>query len=298
MHKVADHPFVRADVDAALGQRYAIESEIAVGGQGVVYKATRTSRPDGTPARDVVALKLHLYRGQDDRVQREVAAMATISHPNLARPIEHGHCYVGGRHTSFVAWEFIEGETLSRRLKSGRLLESEVLGMGSSVAAAIGEIWSRRIVHGDIKPSNIMLKGSGGAVLIDLGAARHLEVDNSPAAREPMGTVGYFSPEQARGTKSLSCASDIFSLGVVMVQCLLGRHPTDFHQSALLDGIRASDLKIAASPGVLSVLDKMLSVSPNFRPTPSRLFDYFVRLQQRREAEFARSRHAPREEKR
>ena len=262
-----------------------VDSEIAVGGQGAVFKATRVFRRDGSAANDLVALKLHLHPGQDIRVQREVSAMEKISHPSLARLIEHDYCAVGTRHTRYVAWEFIDGQTLSHRLKSGRMLEWEVLAIGRDVLAAIAEIWSRRIVHGDIKPSNIMLRYSGGTVLIDLGAARHLEQDNSPAARKPFGTAGYLSPEQARGTKGLSSASDIFSLGVVMLQCLMGRHPTDYSQDALTEGIRASALRLPVSAPLISDLDKMLSARPNFRPSPAGLSSHFQRLQQTIEAQ-------------
>ncbi len=284
---MAVHPFVPADIQDALGRRYIVGPEIAVGGQGVVFRATRAFRPDGTAANDVVALKLHLYPSQDIRAQREITAIENISHPALARLIEHGYCDVAGRRTLYVAWELVEGQTLSDRLKSGRLLESEVVAMGRDVSAAIAAIWSRRIVHGDIKPSNIILRDSGGAVLIDLGAARHLEEDNSPAARKPFGTRGYFSPEQARGEKALSCASDIFSLGVVMLQSLIGRHPTDYHQSGLAHGFRASGGKFAVSASLLGSLDKMLSERPSFRPTPAGLSSTLQSLQQKMEAEFA-----------
>jgi serine/threonine protein kinase len=272
--------FAPAAVEAALSNRFIVGPQIAVGGQGAVFRATRTSRPDGAAAHDVVALKLHLYHTQDIRAQREIAAMENISHPALARLIEHGSCEVAGRRTRYVAWEFIEGKTLSQQLKIGRMEEPEVLAIGRDVSAGIAEIWSRQIVHGDIKPSNIMLRDSGGAVLIDLGAARYLAQDNSPAAREPFGTRGYFSPEQARATKGLSCASDIFSLGVVMLQALLGRHPTDYSQGALADGIRASETKLAASAGLLGELDRMLSVRPTLRSQPAELSRRFQRMYQ------------------
>jgi serine/threonine protein kinase len=125
-----------------------------------------------------------------------------------------------------------------------------------------------------------MLRGSGGAVLIDFGAARHLEQDHSLAARMPFGTVGYLPPEQAVGA-TLSCASDIFSLGVVMLQSLLVQHPTDYDQNALADGIRASGRKLVVSTGLLGTLDTMLSVRPTFRPSPAGLRSYFQGLQQR-----------------
>lgn len=286
---MAINPFVPGDIEAALGRRYVVGPEIAVGGQGAVFKATRTSQPDGAEAYDVVALKLHLRPSQDIRVQREIGAMESISHATLARLVEHGFCDVANRHTRYLAFEFVEGQTLATRLKSGPVLESEVLAIGRDVSAAIAAIWSQRIVHGDIKPSNIMVRDAGGAVLIDLGAARYLQQDNTPAARKPFGTVGYFSPEQARGERVLSCASDVFSLGVVMLQSLLGRHPTDYHQSGLANGFRASGGRLAASTGLLSALDKMLSARPAFRPVPAELSNYFHRLHQKIETDFALS---------
>jgi len=295
--------FVPADIEAALGRRYVIGSEIAAGGQGAVFRATRTSQPDGTAANDVVALKLSFDRRRNIRVQPEITAMENFSHPNLARMIEHGDCDVAGRHTRYVAWEFIDGQTLSVLLKNGPLLESEVLAIGRDVSSAIAEIWSRRIVHGDIKPSNIMVGSADSAVLIDLGAAKYLDQVNivtlKPLDRRdrrrsgPVGTVGYFSPEQIRGTKALSCASDVFSLGVVMLQCLLGQHPTNYDQAALLDGIRASGGRLAANVGLLCALDMMLSPLPTFRPNPAELSRRFRSLRQTMQAEFAKGARPP-----
>jgi serine/threonine-protein kinase len=282
---MAVHPFVPADIEAALGRRFTVGPEIAVGGQGVIFKATRTLQPDGTAANDVVALKLNLHRDQEIRVQREITAIENVSHPGLARLIEHGYCDLECGHTRFVAWEFVEGVPLSHRLRiGGRMLEAEVLPIGRDVAAAIAAIWSRSIVHGDIKPSNIMVRDSGGAVLIDLGAARHSEQDNTMAFRRPFGTWGYFSPEQARG-EAVTCASDIFSLGVVMLECLLGRHPTAHHQGDLDEGFRATSFKLGSSTALLSMLDRMLSERPKFRPIPADLSRYFQTLQQRMQAE-------------
>jgi serine/threonine protein kinase len=282
------HPFAPADIKTALDRRYVVGPEIAVGGQGAVFKATRILRPDRTDTYDIVALKLHFHQNQDIRVQREISAMQDIIHATLARLVEHGHCDVAGRHTRFVAYDFIDGETLANRLKCGPLLESEVLRIGRDISAAIAAIWARRIVHGDIKPSNIMLRDSGGAVLIDLGAARHLEADYADAdVRKPFGTAGYFSPEQARGARGLTCASDVFSLGIVLMQCLLGRHPTDYHQTPLAEGFRASGGKLAVSVGLMGRLDKMLSANPSFRPNPAELSRYFQMLDHQLETDFA-----------
>ena len=302
---MAFQPFVPDEIEVALGRRYIVGPEIAAGGQGAVFRATRTSLPDGTAANDVVALKLHFHPSEDIHVQREIAAMESLSHPMLARLIEHGRCDVAGRHTRYIAYEIIEGQSLSRRLKKGgRLLESEVLPIARDITDAIAALWSGRIVHGDIKPSNIMLRESGGAVLIDLGVARYLEVEvarkpfrprqqYSPEQAGPWGTLGYLSPEQFRGEKSLSCASDIFSLGIVMLESLQGWHPTNHDQNALVEGIRASECRLAVSASLLSVLDRMLSERPGLRPSLKGLSAYFQTLLQRIEEAYTRGASTP-----
>jgi serine/threonine protein kinase len=301
---MALHPFVPAEIEAALGRRYIVGPEVAVGGQAVVFRATRTSRPDGEPTNDVVALKLHLRPGETIRVQREITAMENLSHPNLARLIEHGYCDVADRHTGYIACEFIEGQSLKHRLNAGRLLESEALPIGRDISAAITALWSRRIVHGDIKPSNIMLRDSGSAVLIDLGIASSFEEDAAPRPLRPVsperfghgGTLGYMSPEQARGQRPLTCASDIFSLGVTMLECIQGWHPTHLDQSALLDGIQASRGRLTVSAGLIRTLDMMLLVHPpRARGKLTKLGVYFQVLEQTIEEEFARGARTPSE---
>ena len=290
--------FVPAEIEAALEQRYIVGANIAIGGQGSVFRATRILRPDGTSTDDSVALKMYLDPSQALRVKREVTAMENLSHPNLARLLEHGYVYVGGRKSLYIAYEFIEGQSLRQRLKSGgRMLESEILPIGRDISAAIAALWSQHIVHGDIKPANIMLRESGGAVLIDLGILRFVEEDRAsrpltpidrfaPVLIRPWGTAGYLSPEQARGER-LSCASDIFSLGIVLLEALQGWHPTNGDQRALAEGIRASGRRLDVSPALLNVLDKMLVLTPRERGRLNKLSGYFQMLQQRFGDDFA-----------
>jgi len=150
-----------------------------------------------------------------------------------------------------------------------------------------------------------MLRDSGGAVLIDLGIASFLEIDAAPRPLRPVpyfapekvrawGTTGYMSPEQARGLRPLSCASDIFSLGVVMLESIQGWHPTNHDQRALVDGIRASERRLTVSPGLVSTLDMMLLAHPpRSRGKLEKLSSYFQMLEQKIEEEFARGARAP-----
>ncbi len=301
---MALHPFVPEQIEAALDRRYVVGPGIGVGSQGAVYKATRISRPDGTATDDVVALKLHLSAGKSARVDREITAMESLSHPNLGRLIEHGYCDVAGRQTGYIACEFIEGQSLKSRLKAGRLLESEVLQIGRDTSAAIDALWAQRIVHGDIKPSNIMLRESGSAVLIDLGVASFFEEQAGPRPLTPGlpeqfwhgGTLGYMSPEQAKGERRLSCASDIFSLGVVLLESIQGWHPTNFDQAALAKGLRTSGGKLTVSAGLLRTLDMMLIGSPpRARGKVGKLSGYFQLLEQMTEEKFANGAKASQE---
>jgi serine/threonine protein kinase len=296
--------FVPAEIEAALGGRYMVGPQIASGGQGAVFRATRTSRPDGTRTNEVVAVKLLFDPTQAFRVEREVTAMENLSHPNLARLLEHGYCYVGagGRKTVYSTYDFIEGLTLKQRLKNGgRLLESEALPIGRDISSAIAELWEHRIVHGDIKPSNIILRNTGGAVLIDLGILRFFEEETAakplrpvdrfaPSTVRPWGTAGYLSPEQARGEK-LSCASDIFSLGIVLLESLQGWHPTNCDQNALANGIKASERRLDVSNALLAVLDRMLLLTPRNRGRLSKLSSYFQMMQEQNEQDYARRAH-------
>ena len=307
--------FVPADIEAVLTSATSLVPRLLLW-PGSRFRATRTSQPDWHNQSDIVALKLHFDRRKNSRIQREMTAMEKLSHPNLARLIEHGDFSVASRHTRYAAWAFIEGLPLSAQLKAGPLLESEVLAIGRDVSSAIAQIWSQGIIHGDIKPSNIMLRNSAGyvmvgsvdnAVLIDLGAARYLDQDNTRtlkpsrhpeqsdrrAAVQHFGTWGYFSPEQIRRAKVLSCASDVFSLGIVLLQCLLGRHPSDYDQATLADGIQASGSKLAASAGLVEMLDKMLSPLPASRPNPAELTRRFQALLQTMQAKFAGGDSAP-----
>jgi serine/threonine protein kinase len=121
--------------------------------------------------------------------------------------------------------------------------------------------------------------GDRDAVLIDLGIARHLLESSITAPQMTWGTVGYLSPEQAQASRNLSCASDIFSLGVTLQESLLGRHPTNRDQFRLLTNApKTATLLPNAPPQMIRLIDQMIAPRPAYRPLPSNLATEFAAL--------------------
>ncbi|WP_420125556.1 serine/threonine-protein kinase [Longimicrobium sp.] len=225
---------------------------------------------DESPADDDVAVKIYLGDGQDERVRREISAMSRIRHRSLATLVEAGELTLADERLQYCAWEHIRGTALDQRLQSGPLALRALAAVGRDVAGAIGTIWVDRIVHRDISPKNVMLRtGEREAVLIDLGVARHL---GSPSLTEygfSWGTPGYLSPEQCNGVRDLTCKSDIFALGVVLLECASGRHPTRRLQQPLITSPPRAASVMPTMPVVLAeMIDAMLSVRAVSRPRP------------------------------
>jgi serine/threonine protein kinase len=275
---VPTNPFLPAQVEAALKGRFKIGPELRVGGQGAVFRALRVLDEKGRPVKDDVALKLHLDPRQDIRVEREINAMLGLSHPSLAKLIEHGFCDLSGVRTRYVAWEYIDGLPLDHRLATA-LAEADVANFAKDVCSAIDIIWSHRIVHRDVNPKNIMVRTGGAGVLIDLGGARHLDETSVTSPGSTFGTVGYLSPEQYRAERSLTSASDIFSLGVVLLYCLTGAHPTGFDQDRLATSPpKCAHIRASATPKLAEMIDRMLQLRAAFRPSAAELSRFFGQI--------------------
>jgi tetratricopeptide (TPR) repeat protein len=210
---------------------YEIRSKLGAGGMGEVYLAHDTKLGRS------VALKLLPEELSHDhyRMQRfvqEAQAASAINHPNVCIIHEVGESEDG---RSFIAMEYIEGETLSTRIGGQPLPLKEVVDIGIQVADALSEAHSKGVIHRDIKPSNIAITPRGQAKVLDFGLARvvplgkpiateDLSTEARTSSRLLLGTVDYMSPEQALG-REVDARSDIFSLGVVLFEMATGRRP-------------------------------------------------------------------------
>ncbi len=202
-----------------VAERFELIEEAGAGGMGVVYRAR--DRATG----GFVAVKVMSAEGDLERFGREARALAELVHPSIVGYVGHGHTSEG---EPWLAMEWLEGDTLRRRISTEPLPIPDAIALGVTVAEGLAAAHAKGIVHRDLKPSNIFLVGGeiARAKILDFGVARLRDLDRElTRTGQVIGTPGYMAPEQARGTKQLDGRADLFSLGCVLFRCVAGRPP-------------------------------------------------------------------------
>src|SRR5713226_2825914 len=213
--------------------RYEIRSKLGEGGMGEVYLAQDT-KLDRKVAIKTLPAEVAAHQDRMKRFVQEAKTASALNHPNIITIYEIDHT----DSVHFIATEFIDGETLRKRMRAAPMKLGEVLDAAAQIASALAAAHAAAIIHRDIKPENIMLRRDGIVKVLDFGLAKLTErsspdsVDMEAPTRpvvntEPgmvMGTAIYMSPEQARGMK-VDARTDIFSLGVVIYEMVAGCLP-------------------------------------------------------------------------
>jgi len=208
---------------------YEILAPLGAGGMGEVYRA-RDTRLDRTVAIKILPQHLSNDPVRKQRFEREAKTISSLNHPHICVLHDIGH----HDEIDYLVMEYVEGETLAKRLEKGPLPLEQVLKYGAQIADALDRAHRSGVVHRDLKPGNIVLAKTG-AKLLDFGLAKPAcqlttaatlttVMPKTPMTREGIvvGTFQYMSPEQVEG-KELDGRSDIFSLGAVLYEMVTGK---------------------------------------------------------------------------
>ncbi len=258
---------------------YTILEKLGEGGMGIVYKAHDTKLE-----RDVALkfLPAHLSASEQDkaRFMQEAKAAATLDHPNICtiHSIEEheGPASAGapaGKHL-FIAMQFVDGQLLRDRMSG--LNEKQSIEIGIQVADGLAAAHEKGIVHRDIKPENIMVRKDGIVQIMDFGLAKLKGVSRLTKEGSTVGTAGYMSPEQVQG-QDADHRSDIFSLGVLLYEMLVGQLPfKGVHETAIayeivnVDAIPMSAVRQSIAPELDAIVLECLEKDPNERAQSAR----------------------------
>ncbi len=258
---------------------YEIQSPLGAGGMGEVYRASDT-RLDRTVAIKVLPANLSSDASLKQRLEREAKAISKLSHPHICTLHDVGH----QDGVDFLVMEYLEGETLERRLTKGPLPPEQTIRYGSQIADALAKAHKVGITHRDLKPSNVMLTKTG-AKLMDFGLAKQsgaaplatalteMTMEQSKLTSEGMlvGTFQYMAPEQLEG-KEADPRTDIFALGELIHEMATGKPAFGGHSRASLiaailttDPPPISQFQALCPPGLERVVKKCLAKDPDAR---------------------------------
>ena len=253
---------------------YVIERHLADGGMASVYHATHPLIGKQAAVK-VLSSALAHSDVMIGRFLREARAVNQIRHQNIVDIFAFGQL-ADGRH--YFVMEKLEGETLLDRMERGPLTVAESVDILVQIAEALEAAHAHQIAHLDLKPENVFLvQGRGGkpiVKLLDFGIAKLLGGEQGESTGDFCGTPDYASPEQARVLGSIDHRSDVYSLGIVAYELLVGRRPfeADTPLGTLFKHMseeppRPSSVSRTLLPELDSLIVEMLSKAPEHRPT-------------------------------
>ncbi|NHC08326.1 hypothetical protein DFR40_0119 [Azonexus fungiphilus] len=262
-------------------EEYTIERQLSLGGFSIVYLA---HDPEGSQ----VAIKEYLPNSLALRAKGDVRpiiseehlgafrygmkcffeegrALARLSHPNVIRVLN----FFRANETVYMVMEYERGRTLQEFIHKhqGHVSERFIRGVFTRMLNGLREVHSHKLLHLDLKPSNIYLRGDNSPVLIDFGAARQTLASDQPMLK-PMYTPGFASPEHYGNRKELGPWSDIYSVGASMYACLAGSAPQPADERLKKDTLTPAMVRWEGqfSDRLLEIIDWCLNLNHLYRP--------------------------------
>lgn len=274
-------------IQRILGERYALEEKIGNGGMAEVHRAH-----DNLLDRTVAVKILHAAYRDDaefiERFHREAKAAAKLSNPNIVNIYDVG--VAGEDH--YIVMEYVPGRSLKSKIRDeGQLKIFDATTIAKDIASGLAHAHENNLVHCDIKPHNILMTEDGHAKIADFGIARAVTESTVTYGGSVVGSVHYFSPEQAQG-KSITPKSDIYSLGVVMYEMLTGRLPFTGDTAVAValkhveeDPIPPEVYRRDIPPMFRAIILRAMSKDPESRPPASDLIQALEAIEENLKAE-------------
>ncbi len=239
-HLAADL-LTNSDTPDSIGP-YRILGILGEGGMGTVYRAEQR-----TPRRIVALKAIKLGMLTPDVVRRfalESETLGRLQHPGIAQIYDAGAISIGGSEQSYFAMELVEGRPLPVYAEEHSLDTRARLDLMAKICDAVSHAHQRGVLHGDLKPGNILVDPAGQPKILDFGVARILDNDLAATSYtglgQIVGTLDYMSPEQTLGVPlDMDVRSDIYSLGVILYELLAGQLPYETRKRALPEAVRA-----------------------------------------------------------
>jgi serine/threonine-protein kinase len=246
-----------------IGGRYRLIAPLGEGGMATIWRAV-----DEQLDREVAVKLLRTQFGNDTgfaaRFKQEARAAGSLAHHNIVPVYDYGTDAEDG--TQYIVMQLVEGDDLASVLRERTALSTDdAVRVAIGVASALEAAHRRGIVHRDVKPGNILITDEGDVKVTDFGIARAVSEASMTVTGTTLGSVHYFSPEQARGDE-VTGASDVYSLGIVLYEMLTGRRPFEGDSAA---GVALKRLNEDPPP------------PGTFRPVPSGLAAIVMRALQR-----------------
>ncbi|MGB5284687.1 MAG: serine/threonine-protein kinase [Polyangiales bacterium] len=225
-------------IGTILAGRYELVADLARGAMGDVFEAL--DRVSGSKAAvKVLRAEFLADESMRRRFRREGAVLKALDHPAIVRLLELG---IDDDGLVFLVTEYVEGETLAQRLSSGPVSIAEADGLVDALSSGLGAVHEHGVLHGDLKPANVIWPVEGSPRLVDFGASKILGLDRLTATGEVSGTPAYMAPEVLTGKTDVDQRIDVYGLGVLLYEALSAKRPFhDKHLGRLMMKIDAGD---------------------------------------------------------
>ena len=260
-------------IQRILARRYELREHIGGGGMADVYKAH-----DGLLDRFVAVKILHPQFANDaefiEKFRNEATGAAKLTHPNIVNIYDVGE----DAGSQYIVMEYVPGPTLKEVIQANGPMEPlRAIGIAQEIASALEHAHRHQLVHCDIKPHNILVMEDGHIKVTDFGIARAVSDSTMTYSGNVMGSVHYFSPEQAKGT-IITTKSDVYSLGVVLYEMLTGQLPYNGENSISIalkhlqeEPLPVRQLQPSLPPVLEAIVQKAMAKDPLLRPSSTEL---------------------------